>query len=92
MVSASTENSVILRFPNSAARTVFLDRMQRGALPWHVRFKPSFSEPTVVIVRNPVGTDEAHLRSELLPLLGTDVEIYDDVQFSVMAHSSAYRD
>jgi hypothetical protein len=88
----STENSVILRFPNSAARTVFLDRMQSGVLPSNVRCKPSFSEPTVVIVRNPAGTNEAHLRSELLPLLGTDVEIYDDVQFSVMAQPGAYRD
>jgi hypothetical protein len=43
-------------------------------------------------VRNPADTNEAHLRSELLPLLGTDVEIYDDVQFSVMAQPGAYRD
>ena len=83
---------MILRFPNSEARAVFLDRMHSGVLPGDVRCKPSFSEPTVVIVRNPVGTNEAHLRSELLPLLGNDVEIYDDVQFSVMAKPDAYRD
>ena len=74
---------MILRFPSSAARTVFLDRMTDVASP-DLRLKPSFAEPTVVIVRNREGTNDQRLRSELLAYAGADVEIFDDVQFSVM--------
>ncbi len=72
---------MILRFPSSAARSVFLNRMHGLGSVEKVRFKASFSEPTVVIVR---GTSDQVLRSELQPYLGADVEIFDDVQFSVM--------
>ena len=78
---------MILRFPNSAKRTVCLHRMSGFAPPEDVRFKASFSEPTVVIARNPMGANDQRLRSALQPYLGTDVEIFDDLQFSVMDQS-----
>lgn len=76
---------MILRFPNSAARAAFLKRIEGDAPAMKNRFKPSFSQPTVVIVRGRGREAEEQLKSELSRYLGEGVEIFDDIQFAVMA-------
>ena len=71
---------MILKFPDTAARADFLSRME-GASVANVRLKPSFAQPTVVIVRARGGMTEQGLRSELSQHLDGSVKIFDDVQF-----------
>ena len=47
----------------------------------NIRLKPSFAQPTVVIVRAGGGITEQRLRLELSRHLDGSVKIFDDVQF-----------
>jgi hypothetical protein len=76
---------VILKFPDTAARADFLSRMESAAPAANIRLKPSFAQPTVVIVRALGGLNDQRLRSALMPHLKGDVKIFDDVQFRAMA-------
>lgn len=69
---------MILKFPDAAARADFLSRMEGAP---NIRLKPSFAQPTVVVVRPRGGTTEQSLRSELSQYLDGSVKIFDDVQF-----------
>lgn len=69
---------MILKFPDTAARADFLSRMED--VP-NIRVKPSFAQPTVVIVRAPDGITDQGLRSEISRYLDGSVKIFDDVQF-----------
>lgn len=71
---------MILKFADTVAREDFLSRME-GASVTNIRLKPSFSQPTVVIVRSSGGVTEQHLRSELSRYLDSSVKIFEDIEF-----------
>ncbi|QAU44813.1 hypothetical protein [Bradyrhizobium guangzhouense] len=71
---------MILKFPNTAAREDFLSRM-KGVAVANIRLKPSFAQPTVVIVKTSGDVTENRLRSELSRYLDGSVKIFQDVEF-----------
>ena len=73
---------MILKFPNPEARTDFLARVEQNGPIKGLRLKPSYAQPTVVIVQSRKSIDDRELRSRLQPLLSVDVGIFSDVQLS----------
>lgn len=71
---------MILKFLDPTARADFLARME-GASIENIRVKPSFVQPTVVLVRARDGISEQTVRAELSRHLDSSVKIFDDVQF-----------
>ena len=78
---------MILKFPTSAARAAFLDRISNSDSGIAGLAKPSYSQPTVVIVRGRPGLSDRRLQAMVTPHLDGRVEVFDDVQFSVLAPS-----
>jgi hypothetical protein len=76
---------VILKFPNQVAQDAFLKRVRSTPISRRFRIKPSFSQPGIVSVRALGGASELDLKSELSSIIGDDVKVYTDTQFSIMA-------
>ena len=75
---------MILKFPNSAARDDFLGRLEGVAETRNMRIRRSHTEPTVLTVRTVDQMTETQLRSRLSPLLGPEVKVFEDIQFTPM--------
>jgi hypothetical protein len=73
---------VILKFPNSAARDAFLDRLEGATEAQDMRIRPSNTQPDVLTVRPAEAMTEQQLRSQLKPFLEPEVKVFEDVQFS----------
>lgn len=69
---------MLLRFPTSEDRTAFLSRLQDEAPDLYGQAKPSYSQPTVLIVRETSEDDQQRIRS----MTAASVKEYADVQFS----------
>jgi len=78
---------MILKFPTSSERAVFLERISKDAAAIRLRVKPAYAQPTVVSVKGEGMTDQI-LRQVLKRYIDSDVKVYEDVQFSIMAHSA----
>jgi hypothetical protein len=79
---------VILKFSTPAARNAFFARVKVDAPALYLCMKPSYSQPTVAMVREISGPGEARIRKQLAGFLGSDVTVFDDVQFKAMPRSA----
>ena len=82
---------MILKFATTTARSAFLDRLRVDAPELHDFIKASYSQPTVVMVRDHSKLAANQLLSRLSPYLDADVKVFADVQFKVMPHSVTAR-
>ncbi|HEX7587404.1 MAG TPA: hypothetical protein VF478_03730 [Anaerolineae bacterium] len=80
---------MILQFRDISARTAFLDRMTDTASAVKLRLKPSYAQPTVVMVQGVGDVPEQRLKMELLPHLNVDnVDVKNSIQADGVKPSS----
>lgn len=77
---------MLIQFSTEAERIAFMNDLKTRAPELHRQMKPSYAQPEVVIVRPSEQMSEEQVRLKLQDYVGSNAEIFEDVQFKTMQY------